>query len=136
VPVVTADSVRAFFEDLMQSRFEALEERLGEEIVFEFPGRRFGGRREGKRRVMTFLRANQRLFTGGLRFHLSWVGVVDDRAVAQWTNEGTTREGVAYANRGVTVFRLAGDKIVEIQDYLDTETIAETWPVRAEEAKP
>ena len=76
---------------------------------------------------MVFLRANQRLFTGGLRFHLSWVGVVEDRAVAQWTNEGTTREGVPYANRGVTVFRLSRDKIVEIQDYLDTETIAETW---------
>ena len=134
--VVTPDTLRTFFDDLMQSRFEALEERLSEEIVFEFPGRRFGGRREGKRRVMTFLRANQRLFTGGLRFHLSWVGVVDDRAVAQWTNEGTTREGQPYANRGVTVFRFAGDKIVEIQDYLDTERIAETWPARAEEAKP
>jgi len=32
----------------------------------------------------------------------------------------------------VTVFRLSGDKIVEIQDYLDTETIAETWPAREE----
>jgi limonene-1,2-epoxide hydrolase len=28
----------------------------------------------------------------------------------------------------VTVFRLVGDHIAEIQDYLDTETIAETWP--------
>jgi len=34
---------------------------------------------------------------------------------------------------GVTVFLLSGDKIVEIQDYLDTETIAETWPAKAEE---
>lgn len=124
---VTADAIRTFFDDLMESRFDALEERLAEDVVFEFPGRRFGGRREGKRRTMVFLRANQRLFTGGLRFHLSWVGVVDDRAVAQWTNEGTTREGTPYANRGVTVFRLAGDKIVEIQDYLDTEIIADTW---------
>jgi ketosteroid isomerase-like protein len=127
MPVMTTDAVRTFYDDLMQSRFEALEEKLAEDVVFEFPGRRFGGRREGKRRTMTFLRANQRLFTGGLRFHLSWVGVVEDRAVAQWTNEGTTREGIPYTNRGVTLFRLAGDKIVEIQDYLDTETIAETW---------
>jgi len=132
---VTAETIRSFFDDLMHSSFEALEERLAEEIVFEFPGKRFGGRREGKRRVMTFLRANQRLFTGGLRFDLSWVGVVGDRAVAQWTNEGTTREGVAYTNRGVTVFRMSDDKIVEIRDYLDTETIAETWPARAEETK-
>src|SRR5262245_35591440 len=124
---MTADAIRSFFDDLMQIRFDALEERLAEDVIFEFPGRRFGGRRDGKRRTMTFLRANQRLFTGGLKFHLSWVGVVDDRAVAQWTNEGTTREGIPYSNRGVTVFRLSDDKIVEIQDYLDTEIIAETW---------
>ncbi len=133
MPVVTADAIRTFFDDLVQSRFDELEERLADDVVFEFPGRRFGGRREGKRRTMVFLRANQRLFTGGLRFHLAWVGIVDDRAVAQWTNEGTTREGTPYANRGVTVFRLSGDKIVEIQDYLDTETIAETWPAKTEE---
>ena len=35
---------------------------------------------------------------------------------------------MAYANRGVTVFRFAEGRIVEIQDYLDTERIAETWP--------
>jgi ketosteroid isomerase-like protein len=127
---MTPDTIRSFFDDLMNSRFEALEERLAEEIVFEFPGRRFGGRWEGKRRVMRFFRANQTLFTGGLKFHVWWVAVTGDRAVAQWTNEGVTREGVPYQNRGVTVFHLSGERIVEIQDYLDTERIAETWPAK------
>ena len=130
---MSPDAVRTFFDDLMASRFEGLEARLADDVVFEVPGRRFGGRQAGKRRVMLFLRANQRLFQDGLRFHVSWVGVAGDRAVAQWTDEGVTRDGIPYANRGVTVFRFAGDKIVEIQDYLDTEKIAETWPVRAEE---
>jgi ketosteroid isomerase-like protein len=78
--------------------------------------------------VTVFLRQNQRLFQGGLRFAVSWAGVCGDRAVAQWTNEGVTRDGKNYANRGVTVFRLDGGKIAEIQDYLDTEAIASTWP--------
>ena len=125
---MTADDVRAFFDDLGAGRFEALEARLADEVVFEFPGRRFGGRQEGRRRVLVFLRANQRLFQGGLAFTVHWAGLCGDRAVAQWTNAGTTRSGAAYANRGVTVFRFAGDRIVEIQDYLHTERIAETWP--------
>ena len=126
---MTADGIRAFFDDLQASRFESIEPKLADDVVFEFPGQRFGGRQEGKRRVMLFLKANQRLFTGGLAFHVHWVGIDGDRAVAQWTNKGTTREGLAYANRGVTIFRQAGEVIVEIQDYLDTERIAETWPL-------
>jgi ketosteroid isomerase-like protein len=130
---LTADEIRAFYDDLMASRFEPIEARLAEEVVFVFPGRRFGGRYVGKPLVMRFLRANQRLFTGGLQFQVHWVGVVGDRGVAQWTNEGTTREGLAYANRGVTVFRFAADgRIAEIQDYLDTERIAETWKAEAD----
>lgn len=125
---MTADDVRAFFDDLSHSRFDAIEPKLADDVVFEFPGRRFGGRHEGKRRVLVFLKANQRLFTGGLAFAVQWAGVDGDRAVAQWTNAGTTRDGAPYANRGVTVFREAGGRIVEIQDYLDTERIAETWP--------
>jgi ketosteroid isomerase-like protein len=82
--------------------------------------------------VLVFLKQNQRLFQGGLAFHVNWAGVAGDRAVAQWTNEGTTKDGVAYANRGVTVFTLrpglGGAEIVKIEDYLDTERLVATWP--------
>ena len=77
---------------------------------------------------LVFLRQNQRLFKDGLKFTVHWVGLSGDRAVAQWTNAGTTRTGKAYANRGVTIFRVENDKIVEIQDHLDTELLTETWP--------
>ena len=125
---MTADDVREFYDALALGEFARIEERLAEDVVLEFPGRRFGGRLEGRRRVMVFLRQNQRLFAGGLRFTVHWAGVVGDRAVAQWTNEGTTRGGTAYANRGATVFRVQDGRIVEIQDYLDTELLSETWP--------
>ncbi len=125
---MTAADIRGFFEALNEGAFERIEARLAEGVVLEFPGKRFGGRFEGRRRVMVFLRQNQRLFRGGLRFHIQWAGIAGDRAVVQWTNEGVTRDGQAYGNRGVTVFRIANDRIVEIQDYLDTERISETWP--------
>ena len=125
---MTADDLRAFFDRLNRSEFDSIEARLDDAVTFEFPGRRFGGTHAGKRRVILFLRANQRLFKGGLRFTVHWAGVDGDRGVVQWTNAGTTVEGKPYANRGVTVFRLRADTIVEIQDYLDTERIAETWP--------
>ena len=125
---MTPQDVVAFFEGLSAGDADALEPHLAEDVVLEFPGARFGGRFEGRRKVLLFLRQNQRLFEGGLRFTVGWTCVTGDRAVAQWTNAGTTRTGLAYANRGVTVFRLVDGRIVEIQDYLDTERLAATWP--------
>lgn len=127
---MTAEDIRAFFDQLNRSDFDALEARLHEDVVLEFPGRRFGGRYEGRRLVMVFLRSNQKLLPQGLRFTVHWAAVVGNRAVAQWTNEGETREGAPYGNRGATLFRLEGDRVVEIQDYLDTERVSETWPPR------
>lgn len=125
---MTEGEIRACFEGLGRGEFEPLLERLADDVVLEFPGRRFGGRFQGKRQVGIFLKRNQRMFRDGLVFTVHWAGTSGDRAVAQWTNAGTTREGARYANRGVTVFRLAGKHIVEIQDYLDTEVLAQTWP--------
>lgn len=125
--MVTAGDVRGFYDALGCGDTTAISGRLADDVILEFPGRRFGGRFEGRRRVELFLRQNQRLFRDGLRFDVFWTGIVGDRAVAQWTNEGTTRDGVTYGNRGVTIFRFAGEKIVEIQDYFDTERISETW---------
>lgn len=125
---MTPQDVQAFFDALGAGRFDELETRLAEDVVLEFPGRRFGARIEGRRRVLVFLKRNQRMFDGGLRFRVGWAGTAGDRAVAEWTNEGRTRGGRAYANRGCTVFRLEDERVVEIHDYLDTEQIAETWP--------
>lgn len=120
--------IQRFFRSLGEGRFEEIEPHLDENVVLEFPGRRFGVRVEGRRRVMVFLKRNQRLFDGGLRFTVAWAGGCGDRVVAQWTNAGRTREGRDYENRGCSVFTLAGGRVVRIEDYLDTERIAETWP--------
>lgn len=126
---MTPDEVRGFFEALNEGEFDRLAARLADDVVFEFPGRRFGGRYEGRRRVTVFLKQNQRLFRDGLRFAVHWTGVYGDRGVAQWTNEGTTKQGRPYANRGVTVFvRNRSGAIAEIHDYLDTERVSEAWP--------
>jgi len=120
--------IREMFEALGRGEVDVMAGRMAADVVLEFPGLRFGGKLAGRRAVTVFLKQNQRLFRGGLRFDVEWAGVCGDRAVAQWRNKGVTRDGRPYANRGVTVFRLEGDVIVGIQDYLDTELIAATWP--------
>lgn len=125
---MTEEEIRACFDGLGRGDLDTFLAHLADDVVFEFPGRRFGARVEGKRKVGIFMKRNQRLFRDGLAFTVQWAGMSGDRAVAQWTNEGVTREGTAYTNRGVTVFRFENERIVEIQDYLDTERIAETWP--------
>ncbi len=124
---MTEDDIRGWFEALSNGDVTQTANHLADDCVLEFPGRMFGGRHEGKRKIVIFVRQNQRLFRDGLRFTVHWAGVLGDRVVAQWTNAGTTKTGIDYANRGVTIFRLEGEKICEIQDYLDTERIAETW---------
>ena len=125
---MTPQAVRDFFESLSRGDVKDLEPVFHDDVVLEFPGARFGVRAEGKRKVMVFLRQNQRLFDGGLSFDVDWVGMMDDRAVATWTNRGRTKSGIDYANRGCTVFRFEAGRVVEIRDFLDTERIAETWP--------
>ncbi len=124
---MTDDDIRTFFEALSTSDVRLMADCLTDDCVLEFPGRAFGGRHEGKRKIVIFLRQNNRLFREGLRFTVHWAGVIGDRGVAQWTNAGTTKTGIDYANRGVTIFRFEGEQIREIQDYLDTERIGETW---------
>ena len=121
--------LRHFFEAMGTGDHDALAARLHESVILEFPGRRFGGQVEGKRRVLVFLRQNQRLFRDGLHFTVKWAAVMGKRGIAQWTNAGVTRSGREYANRGVTVFTFDPDgRCTRIEDYLDTERIAETWP--------
>ena len=128
---MTEDDVRAFYDDLAAGNFTGLGERLAEDVWFEFPGSRFGARVEGRRKVVVFLRQNQRLFDGGLRFDIAWAGVCGDRAIAQWTNAGRTKTGKDYANRGMTVFHTTDGMITGIEDYLDTEVLSTTWPAEA-----
>ncbi len=125
---MTEEDIRSFFDQVYAGEWDRIEERLAEDAVLDFAGQRFGGRFMGRRKVLVFLKQNQRLFKDGLKFTVHWAGMSGDRAVAQWTNEGTTRTGMPYSNRGVTIFRTDGDKILEIQDYLDTEMITATWP--------
>ncbi len=128
--MVTEGEVRGFFGALERGEWSRLEELLAEDVVLEFPGERFGGRFAGRRRVMVFLRQNQRLFRGGLHFEVRWAGSCGDRVVAEWTNRGVTRDGREYANRGATVFVLREGRVARIHDYLDTEIIRRTWPPR------
>ena len=124
--------LRSFFDAVSRGDLQALEPLVADKVVFEFPGDRFGGRFEGKRRFLFFMKQNRRLFQEPLRFQVNWAGVADDRGVAQWTNRGVTRDGRDYRNRGVTVFRFVEGEIAEIQDYLDTEIMERTWPAKHE----
>lgn len=86
---------------------------LDEHIVFEFPG---NAPLEGKRRTLLFLHALLRKFPG-LTFTVSETIIEGDRACAVWSNKGRDTGGRPYENRGVTLFRFSGDRIVFMSDY-------------------
>ena len=124
------EDIRGCFDALSRGDVEPLVGWLADDCQLEFPGSVFGGTHQGARRIKVFLKQNQRLFEDRIVFTVHWAAVAGDRAIAQWTNAGTTRSGIDYSNRGVTIFHLDrdGQRVTRIEDYLDTEALAETWP--------
>lgn len=47
-----------------------------------------------------------------------------DAVVMPWSNESPTHFGWTYVNRGLFVFKFRGDKIVLLDEYLDTLNVA------------
>jgi ketosteroid isomerase-like protein len=54
--------------------------------------------------------------------------VIGDRGVVQWFTRGFPRQGGHYKNRGCVIWRFEGTKIVDFQDFLDTEIVSAFFP--------
>ena len=63
---MTGQDLRDLFGALSRGDVTPFSDRLSDDVVFEFPGSRFGATIEGRRRVTVFLKQNQRLFRDGL----------------------------------------------------------------------
>ena len=107
------DMPRIFIGTMNTRDFSQLEARLADDAVFDFPG---PGEIRGRKRIIIFLKALLRKYPE-LAFTIEDTIAEEDRSCICWTNTGTNSRGEPYSNRGVTVVRTAGEKIVSISDY-------------------
>lgn len=105
-------------------------ELVTDDLVLEFPFRGDGGPRrlEGDG-AKSFIRAMPKLFSQ-LPFRDVMVHgrLPSGQVVAEYTSDGITRTGRAYANSYVGFFELRGGRIAFWREYFDPNVVAAAFP--------
>ncbi|MFE1442317.1 nuclear transport factor 2 family protein [Streptomyces sp. NPDC058739] len=114
--------VREFYRALQAKDADAFEELWTADAVYRVPVTPAGvpGEFAGRDAIVAALRGFFALF-GDTRvaWHAEPMGD-PAKVLATWTLEIELLSGGTYRNRGVSVFRLAGDRIAEFTEYVDT----------------
>ena len=111
-------SGQQFFDALNNRNLQQIEALLDENAELLFPKTQ---PLHGKRRVVKFLRLLFRKYPE-LEFTVHHIIRQGDLAAVHWTNRGISRHDESYANEGVTLIEISGNKIRFISDFFkDTE---------------
>jgi ketosteroid isomerase-like protein len=121
--------IENMFAELSRGNAEAYLAGLADDVRFTIQGTtRFSGTFNGKQDVV------QRLLTplmsqleGGLAITVDRLLADGDFVVMQGRGKSTTKTGKPYNNSYCQVFRLAGGKVKEITEYLDTELVTSAF---------
>jgi ketosteroid isomerase-like protein len=121
--------VRGFFSDIAKGHLEGALGRLAEDLRFTLIGTtKLSGvcnsRKEFVDRIMAPLGAQ---LEGPLTITPENFVAENDFVVVQSRGKSMTRKGVAYNNTYCQVFRIAGGKIKEVTEYLDTELVTRAF---------
>ena len=102
------------FQVMNSGEFSKFQDRLAEEVAFDFPGTEI---LKGKKRVLLFLRVLLRKYKE-LKFTVTDIVENGNKLVAVWINEGISNQGKAYRNSGLTLMYF-NDKgqITFLSDY-------------------
>ncbi len=113
---------------------DGLAELFAAEITHVAPGSRFGAQITGRAALVSYFR--DKVFASFRKINFvierSYFDSGAQVELAEWRGELSTRSGVDYANRGIFVLALAGDQIVEMREYFDTEASRSAMALDAE----
>jgi ketosteroid isomerase-like protein len=128
MPELTPAYLTGYFDAFSASDFDRMARYYHPDIVLTFPGKVMGGQYRGAETLKEMFRGVQDMFQGTLRFTCTWAAVVGNRGVVQWFTEGHPRQGGHYLNRGCVILTFEGDRIIDFQDYIDTDIITAFVP--------
>ena len=117
--------VLGFFEDIAKGNIQGALDRMAEDLRFTLIGTtRFSGVCKSRKEFVDHILAPLGVqLEGPLTITTDNLIGEGDFVVAQSHGRSSTRKGVAYDNTYCHVFRIAGGKIREVTEYLDTELI-------------
>lgn len=119
------DLIRHLYGELSRGNSGPLRDHLADGVLWTIIGSTplsgtFRGRDEVTGKLFAGLAA---ALSGPVRFTVDRLVAEGDIVVMEARGEATSATGQPYNNRYCIVFRLAGGKLVEITDYVDTELI-------------
>lgn len=125
---LTPEYLIGYFDAFSNSDFEKMASYYHDDIVLTFPGIALGGKHRGIEHIVGMFKGVQQMFKGTLKFKCTWAAVCGDRGVVQWYTEGHPFQGGHYKNRGCVVWTFKDGKIIEFEDYLDTDIVSAFVP--------
>jgi ketosteroid isomerase-like protein len=115
VDIKTANRAIAetIFTALNNRDLSLLDNCLDEHATFDFPGTTLI---KGRKKIITFFKILFRKYSR-LTFTVKETLVEGEGVCVLWTNTGTSKDGLAYNNRGVTFVHITDGKILFLSDY-------------------
>jgi len=101
------------FTALNNRDLSQLDDYLDEDATFDFPGTTLI---KGRKKIILFFKILFRKYPH-LTFTVKETIVEGEGVCVLWTNSGTTSNGHAYNNRGVTFVHITDGKILFLSDY-------------------
>jgi ketosteroid isomerase-like protein len=114
--------ITRIFDELARNNPAAFADALADDVSWTAPGssiwsRTFTGKQAVLHELLGVVRAQ---LVERVRLTIQRILADGDHVVVQAKGQATTKKGVAYNNDYCFLYRLAGGKIVEVTEYLDT----------------
>ena len=121
--------VQDMFSDLSGGNAQAFLDRLADDVRFTIIGTtRFSGTFKGKQELIAkVLRPLTAELAAGLQMAVDNIIAEGDWVVMQGRGKATAKNGKAYNNTYAQVIRVAGGKVTEVTEYLDTELVTSVF---------
>jgi uncharacterized protein len=115
--------IEGIFAELAQNNPQPFRDALADDVRWSTPGSSVWSRTfTGKQAVLNDLLAMVRgQLVERVRLTVQRILADGDHVVLQATGQATTKKGKPYNNTYCFLYRIAGDKIAEVTEYLDTE---------------
>ena len=115
--------IEGIFAELAQNNPRPFADALADDVRWTTPGssvwsRTFVGKQAVLNDLLGMVRAQ---LVERVRLNVQRILTDDDHVVVQAEGRATTKKGKPYNNAYCFLYRIAGDKIVEVTEYLDTE---------------
>ena len=118
-----------FLAAIERQDVDGIADLLTEDAIYWIPGQAHfpvAGRRT-KAEARQFFEGARQILNSGFKFAVASMTAEDDRVSVEARGDGISCTGKSYNNTYHFLFRMRGDKICHVAEYIDTQHVAEVF---------